>query len=170
MSQTGVYVQAGGGSGGIQFLGDQNNTQVAPDGLATVYVVGEDPLFTFADPASFTIQVRKKSNYRWHVLTDANPYNLAPDEAFVPKNTSQNIFTLPATANVGDTYKIVGYGNLWKIQQNAGQKIVMGTVQTTPGVSGYVQATVATDQIEIVCVTPNTEFYVIQVQGNPSFN
>lgn len=171
MSQTGVYVQNGGGGGtGVLYIADQNNVQSGPDASNTIYLQGEDPIYTIADPATFSIEIRKRSNYKWTIVTGGLPETLSTDFAFIAKGSTQCVFQLPASAGLGDTFKIVGHGNLWKIQQNAGQKIVLNSSQTTAGVAGYVQATVVTDQIELVCVTANTEFYVIQVQGNPSFN
>jgi len=172
MGQTGVYAEQGGGGGtGILYIADQNNVQSGPDASNTIYLQGEDPIYTVADPGTFSIEIRKRSNYKWVTHTSSGlPDAFETDFAYITKGSTAAIFQLPASAAVGDTYKIVGYGNLWKVQQNALQKIVLGNIQTTAGVSGYVQATVITDQIEIVCVTANTEFYVIAVQGNPTFN
>jgi hypothetical protein len=172
MSQTGSYSTGGGGGGtGILYLQGDNSVQVGADAGNTVYVMGEAPVYTFGDPLTYQVRIGLTSLYNWQVVThQALPIQLVAVEAYIVKGATNCQFVLPPSANVGDTYKIVGYGNLWSIAQNAGQKIVLGNIQTTAGVTGFVQATMITDQIEIVCVTPNTEFYVIQVQGNPSFN
>jgi hypothetical protein len=173
MSQTGVYSTSGGGGGGtgILYLQGDNSQQAGADASNTVYVQGEAPLYTFADPLTFQLRIGKTSNYAWQVVTNqASPIQMTTGEAYITKGATAVALALPPSANVGDTYKIVGYGNLWSIAQNAGQKIVLGNIQTTAGVTGSVQATMITDQLEIVCVTANTEFYAIQVQGNPSFN
>jgi hypothetical protein len=168
MSQTGVYAEEGGT--GILFLQGDNSVQVGADAGNTIYVQGISPVYTEGDPATFSMRIGLTSNYNWQIINTALPYTMQTHSAYIAKAPAPNIFELPATANVGDTFKVVGYSNFWRINQNASQKIVCGILQTTPGVSGYVQATVATDQIELVCVTANTEFYAIQVLGNPSFN
>lgn len=170
MSQIGVYAEQGGGGTGILYVEGNDAVQVGADANNTIYITGVNPLYTSGDSATNTLQLSLTSVYNWQIVSGTTPIALTSMTAYIAKGSSAVTFTLPPTANVGDTFKIVGYGNLWQLQQNASQKIVCGVMQTTAGASGYLQATVATDQVEIVCVTPNTEFYVIQVIGNPSFN
>jgi hypothetical protein len=73
---------------------------------------------------------------------------------------------LPAAANIGDTFEILGYGNLWQLTQNAGQTIFFGSQQTTSGIGGSLTATMIKDRIEVICVTANTEFDVTTSIGN----
>lgn len=77
-------------------------------------------------------------------------------------------FVLPAASSVGDTYQIVGIGNLWAISQNAGQSITIGFLSSTAGVGGSVTATMVSDRIELLCITTNTDFYQLGLQGNPT--
>ena len=169
MSQIGVYAEEGGT--GILFLQGDNSVQVGADAGNTIYLQGQSPIQTFGDPTTYSMQVRLTSTYNWQVVThQALPIQLVPQEAMIAKGVTGVQFVLPPAAAVGDTFKIVGHGNLWSIGQNATQKIVLLNTETTAGVTGGVQATTVKDQIELVCVTANTEFYVIQVIGNPSFN
>ena len=106
--------------------------------------------------------------YIWNVVTSAlNPVTLTKGNAYICKGALPVQFILPAAAAIGDSFKIVGTANLWTIAQNAMQSITIGVVTSTVGVFGNITATTISDGIELVCVTANTEFYEIQIQGNP---
>lgn len=169
MSQISVHAQNSNDTGILYAQGDVGG-QISADASNTIYLIGSSTIEVSGNPSTNSLTFSQKSNFAYQVVTNTETYELYNLTAYIAKGSGSVIFVLPASANVGDTYKIVGYGNLWKIQQNAGQKIVLNSSQTTAGVAGYVQATVVTDQIEIVCVTANTEFFVVQVLGNPSFN
>jgi hypothetical protein len=109
------------------------------------------------------------SGFTWNVVTSAsNPVTLVKENGYIPKGAGAVNFVLPAAAAVGDEFQIVGYGNLWSIAQNAGQTITLGAKTTTAGVGGSMTATMVTDGIQLVCVTANTEFFVVESIGNPA--
>lgn len=109
-------------------------------------------------------------SFTWQVVTSAdNPVTLTSGNGYIAKGGTAVQFDLPATASVGDTFSIVGYGNLWTITQAASQSITEGNVSSTIGVGGSLTATKITDCVDILCVTVNNEFYVISSQGNPNF-
>lgn len=108
----------------------------------------------------------------WNVVTSvspANPITLVAGNGYITKGASAVTFILPATAIVGDVYSIAGYGNLWTITQNANQNITLGTQASSVGVGGTVTATYVRDTVQILCVTANLEFQIIDCTGNPSF-
>jgi len=106
--------------------------------------------------------------FGWLTVTSANnPVTLTHGKGYICKGAGVVNFILPAGAVVGDTFRILGYGNLWSIAQNANQSITIGIKTSTLGVFGSVIATAVSDAIELVCVTANTEFYEISMQGNP---
>lgn len=116
---------------------------------------------TWATPAS-------GPTFTWVVVTSAdNPVTMANQTGYVAKGAGVVNFVLPAAAALGFNTRIAGYGNLWTIAQNAGQSIIIGNITSTIGVGGSVSATMISDGIELVCVTANTEFYEIGIQGNP---
>lgn len=107
--------------------------------------------------------------FTWNVVTSAtNPNTLVAENGYIAKGASSVVFLLPAAAAIGDTFIIVGYGNLWQLTQNAGQVVFFGNMTTTSGVGGSITATNIKDTIELVCVTANTEFQVIDSIGNPN--
>ena len=63
-------------------------------------------------------------------------------------------FTLPASATLGDVFRIVGLQGSWTLAQAAGQQIKFGNTATTVGATGSLASTNAGDCIE--CVATNT--------------
>jgi len=63
-------------------------------------------------------------------------------------------FTLPASATIGDAFRIVGVQGSWTLAQAAGQQIKFGSTATTVGITGSLASTNAGDCIE--CVATNT--------------
>lgn len=107
------------------------------------------------------------SGYNWVVVTAAlNPITLVKNTAYICKGALPVNFILPAAASIGDSFKILGYSNLWTVAQNAMQSIIVGVKTSTIGITGSVEATTVSDGVELVCITANTEFYEIQIQGN----
>lgn len=131
----------------IQILGGAGTTTSGLGNIITVTVTA----------AAFT----------WNVVTSAlNPITLVPENGYITKGAGSVQFILPAAASVGDTYRIVGYGNLWTIAQNANQQMFLGIASTTVGAGGSFSALTIKDCVEIVCVTANLEFVVTDSEGN----
>ncbi len=100
---------------------------------------------------------------------------LATNNVYMANDTgAQVVFTLPASAAVGDVYEIVGSSALnasgWKVAQNSGQTIHFGDQVTTTGATGYLQSTNVTDCITIRCCVANTDFVAYRAQGNITYN
>lgn len=75
--------------------------------------------------------------------------------------------TLPATAAQGTKFKIVGFSSGgWKIAQATGQTIHFGNLNTTAGVTGSLASTNQYDCIELLTAVANTDFVVVNAQGN----
>lgn len=61
---------------------------------------------------------------------------------YIANNAGLVTFTLPATANQGDRFSIVGNGlGGWRIAQNAGQQMVLNAQASTVGTGGSVSST-----------------------------
>ncbi|MGD0510934.1 MAG: hypothetical protein ABSA33_03780 [Candidatus Micrarchaeaceae archaeon] len=105
--------------------------------------------------------------YTWNNVTSAsNPVTLLTGNGYVSSGAGVVNFTLPAAAAFGDTYRVVGNGNLWTLAQNAGQSIVYGDEITTAGVGGSLAASKISDCVEIVCTVANNLFEVVSSIGN----
>lgn len=131
-------------------------------------IVGGTEIQTVGSGNTITINVTG-SMVTWQIVTSAdNPVTLTDKVGYIPKGGAPVNFILPAAASVGDTFRILGYGNLYTIAQNAGQRIKLGSAISTLGATGSVTATMISDSLELICVTANTEFYCDIIQGNPT--
>jgi hypothetical protein len=87
--------------------------------------------------------------------------------SYIVNKSSLCLMTLPPTALVGDSVRLTGMNlGLWRVVQNSNGQIHFGNVNTTVGVSGYLQSTDARDSIELVCVVANNEWNVAGAVGN----
>ena len=165
MSQAGGSNTGGGGSVDSLVI-DADSGSASPIG-DILFVVGGTNVTTSATGNTLTINASGGSGLTWNVVTSAtNPNTIAASNGYIPKGAGQVVFILPAAAAIGDTFEIVGYGNLWQLTQNAGQTIFFGSQATTVGAGGSLTATMIKDRIEILCVTANTEFEVTTSIGN----
>lgn len=163
MSQSGMTNVTGTPSVPIQFTTDSGIAVPAANNLNIFGGVG-----TSTSGSGDTITINTvAAAFNWNVVTSAtNPNSLVTENGYIAKGAGAVTFLLPATASIGDTFKIIGYGNLWTLTQNAGQTVFFGMDATTAGVGGSLTATNARDSIELVCVTTNTEFTVLDPIGN----
>jgi hypothetical protein len=75
--------------------------------------------------------------------------------------------TLPATALFGSRLTVTGKGaGGWLIAQNSGQTIYFGTSTTMTGTGGSLASTQQRDTVDLVCVTANTDWNVLNSVGN----
>lgn len=164
MSQAGVATQQSGNLPPDVPLYFQGNTGVGSAVAHVFDIVGTGSVSTSVSGNVLTITA---SSFTWQVVTSANnPVTLTANNGYIAKGPGVVQFVLPAASAVGDTFKIIGYGNLWTIAQNAGQSITIGFVTSTAGVGGSVTATMISDRLTLVCVTSNLEFYDEGIQGN----
>lgn len=148
---------------GQLFIGDTGNPPVASTLTAGtgINITNGAGSITIAATATGTT---------WNDTTGTSA-TLAAMNAYVSDNAGLVTYTLPATANFGDEYIIVGQGaGGWKLAQNAGQSIAFGTGNTTTGVTGYLASTNNTDSITLVCTIANTNFTVFGSVGNITYN
>jgi hypothetical protein len=103
----------------------------------------------------------------WNEVTTTTQ-SLAQNQGYVTNNSSQVVLSLPTLASFGTIISIVGKGaGGWKVAQNAGQNIQLGSTSTTVGAAGYIESTNRFDSIELLCTTANTTWTVI---GGPQGN
>ena len=91
---------------------------------------------------------------------------MAVGNGYIANNASLITFTLPATAVIGDSLRVVGKGaGGWKIAQNATQQIVVGKLSATVGTGGSIASTHQSDCIELRCITSGTATIWESVSG-----
>jgi len=109
--------------------------------------------------------------FSWTNVTSANnPITLAQDTAYSCKGNSLCIFKLPSFSSNGFRAQIVGNTANWTLTQNANQTIQISQTMTTPGATGSISSTSATDVVEIDCINVSTDFRAIILSGNITIN
>lgn len=157
-------------SGGLtQTLGANSLTLTAPPITITgngVTIVGS--------PVSLggTITLTVPSGGVSWVNVTGTTQTIAVNTGYIANNAAQVVFTLPATAALGDTFYITGNGNAgiagWQLKQNASQQIFFGSISTTTGTGGSLTSTNQLDSIRAVCVVAGTNavWNIIDSIGN----
>ena len=97
--------------------------------------------------------------YKWQVITAATKQILI-NEAYFANNAGTLVFTLPAVAAVGDSFRISGMQGNWQIAANAGQSIQVGNIATTV-TTGTITSTALGDSIHVVCKVANTGWQTV---------
>lgn len=107
------------------------------------------------------------ATFTWTVIT-GNTQALVAANGYISNNATQAVvYTLPATAAVGDTFEVNAIDAFgWSIAQNASQTIRVGNVATTAGVGGSLASSANGDWVRIVCTVANTSFIASVQQGN----
>lgn len=170
MSQSGKYILTGT-SGPVNTLTGNSGGAVNPT-LNNINIVGAGGVTVAGNNGTSTLTISLGgAGFTWTVVT-AGAQTIVAENGYIANNGGTLVFTLPVTATVGDTFIVTGINNNtgWKIAQNAGQTIYLGSSQTTTGATGFLQSTNTRDSVEIVCVVQNTGFNVISSIGNVSIN
>jgi hypothetical protein len=111
-------------------------------------------------------------------VLESNDAVLAPGFTYVC-NAGEDItplrFSLPATAQLGDTYRIIGVpdrnpdvpsnGRGWKVVVTGTQRIQLGTMLTTL-TTGYLQSSQPSDCITIFCTGNDNDYFTAFAEGN----
>lgn len=134
--------------------------------LNTINILGGGGITTTAFSNVITITPSTPVSLWMEVTSADNPVQTEVGNGYIAKGASPVNFVLPPAADIGDTIYIQGYSNLWTIEQNAAQSLILGIVQTTPGVGHGFSATTISDSTTLVCVTQNLEFKLNSTQGN----
>ena len=102
------------------------------------------------------------------VVASSASQAMSPNTVYIVNNGASLVtLTLPATAAVGTTLRVVGVSaDGWSIAQNALQSINDGIVSTMVGTGGSLSSTQRYNAVELICVVANTTWNVISGQGN----
>lgn len=147
---------------------------VLSNGQLLVGSTGVDPVAA-ALTAGAGISITNGAGSITIAATNTNPWSevtgtsqaMVVNNSYIANNAALVTLTLPATAALGDRFIVIAKGaGLFRIAQNAGQAIHFGEITTTAGTGGSLNATVRYDSVEIVCITANTQFVVVDAVGN----
>lgn len=150
---------------------------VGTDGQVLLGATGADPAFATLTSTGGTIAFTPGANtlnlestasggMAWAEATGATQA-MAVNTGYITNNGNQLVYTLPASASVGDLLAVVGNStDGWQIAQNASQTIHYISLDTTTGVGGSLTSTNRYDCIELICITADTDFVVRSSVGN----
>lgn len=133
-----------------------------------LFYLGRDPYGAVNDMAcEFSTILDAVSSGAWTVVASGTQ-SLAVNNGYITNNGASLVtYTLPGTAAVGSIIEVAGKSTgLWTIEQNGGQTIFFGEVETTPGTGGSLSAILPYDYVKLLCITANTEFSVIGASGD----
>ncbi len=147
----------------------KNQTSAFNNGYVLIeYVIGNTPFWVANFFGAMTVgatsitwsmfNLSPGQIYNWNTITGTSA-SLAKNNGYINTNIALTTYTLPALANVGDTYIIKGYGSGgWQIAQNSSQQIILGNRLSTIGITGYIASTNQYDDITLTCIVANTIF------------
>lgn len=109
------------------------------------------------------------SGITWNEVTGTSQ-SAAVDNGYITNNAALVTVTLPATASVGETVRILGLGaGGWRVAQNASQYIRWDENNvTTTGAGGRLDSTDDHDAVELICTVTNNGWGVASAKGNIS--
>ena len=92
----------------------------------------------------------------------------AVNNGYIANNAGLVTVTLPAVSAVGDMVWVTGENNAtgWKVAQNAGNTIFMGSGTSTAGTGGSLASTATHDAVLLMCITANANWQVMNSMGN----
>jgi len=169
-SAVATWIKLGGGAtGDVQFLTGDSGGNVGPDGSGIINTLGGTGCVTAGSPGTNTMTFDVVGGgLKWIELTVTGPTSLSSNTGYVLNNASTVNVTLPTTAAFGDVIRIAGKGSGgWQLNQNGGQTLHFGNVDSTTGVGGNIASTQQYDCLELVCTTQDTDFTVLSSIGVP---
>lgn len=160
----------GGASNAVSSLG------VATSGFLPIGSTGADPVLaaltagagiSITNGAGSITIAASGAGFSWSTVTGATQA-ISVENGYVANRGAGVTFTLPATAVVGDQFRIMGLaaGGGWTIAQNASQLIQLGSSVTTTGTGGSLASTNAGDSVLVTCIATNNNWSVADVIGN----
>lgn len=159
---SGALLEVGPLTNGQLLIGSTGNAPVG----ATLTSTGGSVTITNGAGSINLEAVGGGAAFAWSVVT-ASTASIAANEGIFCNNATSVTVTLPASANVGDTYQVAAMNGTgtFIIDYGTGQSVRVGTSLSTV-TTGTLTSTAQGDVIEIVCNVQNTGFLATVKQGN----
>jgi hypothetical protein len=159
--RVGSVAITGAASPGIDTITtDDGAPAVDPDGNGNVEILGGNGCSVTGQGPGNTVTIDVLSDgYDWEVIQDSTK-TIEAHKGYFSDRGAGVAFTLPASAEVGDSFKIVNVNaGGFTIAQNAGQVLNIGNDSTTTGVGGSVASTDIGDCVTFTCAIANTTWW-----------
>lgn len=168
MSQMGSFTSGSASTGNIKTITGNVGGAVGPTLLGNINILGAGGITVSGNAGLNTLTI-SGGGLTWNEVTTTSA-SMSVENGYIANNAGLVTLTLPATAAIGSVINVVGKGaGLWRVAQNAGQTIHFGSIDTTTGVTGYLEATVRYDCISLLCITANTDWVVVSSVGNITY-
>jgi len=142
------------------------NTGTATPSSNNLNVLGGGGIQTTGSGATLTIAV-SGGGFTWTDVTAATQ-SISVQNGYITDRGAGVVYTLPATASIGDTFMIVGKLGITTITPNANQQILIASSSGSVGVTGTAVGTNVGDCITFICITSgaSTIWRANEVIGN----
>lgn len=111
------------------------------------------------------------SGFTWNNVTTGTQ-TIAVQNGYISNSGSGVVYTLPATANLGDTFIIIGVADVSTITPNASQQLIIGNAIGNVGATGTAVTGEIGNSVQFVCTIAgaSTVWRAISVVGNWTLN
>ena len=171
MSQAGILSDSGGSGGNdIRTITGNSGGAVSGDPSFNVNIIGAGTLTVTGSPGTNTLTIADSNTVWSRVSTNTSMVINGGYTCVAPGGNL--LMLLPATAPVGATIQVTLSGaTSFTISQPIGVFINFNDFTTTAGPTGNIK-TVDTrgSTVELVCITANTEWEVVDSNGNFEIN
>ncbi len=127
------------------------NSGTATPSSNNLNVLGGGGIQTAGSGATLTVAV-SGGGFTWTDVTGATQ-TIAVQNGYLTDRGGGVVYTLPATASIGDTFIIMGKLGISTITPNANQQILMSSASGTVGVTGTIVGTNVGDCITLIATT-----------------
>jgi hypothetical protein len=144
------------------------NTGTASPASGNIAIVGIGAVSVAGSGSTLTISATIPASFTWN--DNATSLTMVSNNGYLVKSASQQSFTLPTTAALGDLIEIVwvsGAGG-FRITQSAGQQIRYSGNLTTAGATGTLTSSSVGNTVHLVCTTAGaSSFWVVDFNQGP---
>lgn len=147
------------------------NVGTATPAANNINILGTAGTVTTGAGSTITVQTTG-GGITWNHVIVVGPTPMLVNSGYTTEVAGPPVagLTLPLTSAYGSIIRVVGVGTGgWIIGQNAGQNIENGALSTTVGAGGTLASSEPTATVELLCVTADTTWRVIDGQGNLIF-
>ena len=145
-----------------------NSGGAVPPSLGNINIVGSGSVTITGNPSTNTLTISDSATaFTWNSVTTSSA-TMAPNNGYYVSYSGGPVsLILPTVMAFGATIQIAsGTAQAITIVQNSGQQIQFGSSATTSGAGGSLSSTTIGDSMELLCVSANSLFNELFVQGN----
>lgn len=154
-----------GGAGGIFTITGNSGEPVSSNSAGNVSLLGGSGATVTGDPGSNTLTIDVSASGLTWTTDVSGPVNVNAGEGHIADAGGAITYNLPATCAVGDGFAFISeQAGGFVVTAAAGDQIRMGNQISSLG--GSISSTAVGDVLELMCVTADSRFFVVDSVGN----